>query len=640
MSFFQFPLFIILFLTYKCSLFKTIHNFNPEHSTIPLGISKELKKIIHDLTPKETIIGKPIVAFLSTNIISADKGKPIKMDLPFENGDIGTDIMEMLYISKQDTIFSIKKYNIQYFLNPLHIINTLNITLNTMTSQDNKEDEFLVNCSYSITDNKFTLTNYKTKAFAKYLRTSFITIGLSKESGKLVSISYNDTTIINKELYLFEKTTEYLKTSFIIDFSLIDQHFINEVYLCIRTKENSIMIYEIEMNQPNFTLTLVHRIENQNLIDINDTVVKIGKIDNIYILLTTKRGLMKVFQNENQTKWIIGDIGNEKKYKYLDFVVCTKALYAIVEGIGLVIYKISDYFSTNQILYHKSMKSIDFFINPFYGNKFIGITMEPSSSSTELFLELLINDELHPIVNKNIVSSPTRNFLPIYTLDNFFSYFYDVNSNEMFLVRRGLLSSVPFITYKLSLSNKQEINDTIITISSLYDTFSDTHIISLIANETIYIIKDVELAKHNINCTFNKQGIYNVTFIQHGEVCANSLQNASVDNHYVTCQKIVSYNFNIYEADNTAVSIVFGICCGFIFFVFISLLCILTCNTKCFRKIDKLKLVEVDKSHKKEIYSTESTKETETLKLSQNEKKGNDISIINKLNITEKSANN
>ena len=118
MSFFQFPLFIILFLTYKCSLFKTIHNFNPEHSTIPLGISKELKKIIHDLTPKETIIGKPIVAFLSTNIISADKGKPIKMDLPFENGDIGTDIMEMLYISKQDTIFSIKKYNIQYFLNP------------------------------------------------------------------------------------------------------------------------------------------------------------------------------------------------------------------------------------------------------------------------------------------------------------------------------------------------------------------------------------------------------------------------------------------------------------------------------------------------------------------------------------------
>ena len=57
MSFFQFPLFIILFLTYKCSLFKTIHNFNPEHSTIPLGISKELKKIIHDLTPKETIIG-------------------------------------------------------------------------------------------------------------------------------------------------------------------------------------------------------------------------------------------------------------------------------------------------------------------------------------------------------------------------------------------------------------------------------------------------------------------------------------------------------------------------------------------------------------------------------------------------------
>lgn len=637
MSFFQFPLLIIIILTYKCCLFKKIQNFNPENTNIPLQISKEMKEIINDITPQDKIIGKPEVVFLSTNIISADKGKPIKMDLPYENGDIGTDIMEMLYISKQDTIFSIKKYNIQYYLNPLHVINTLNINLNTTIKHE--EGDLLVNCSYSITDNKFTLESYKTITFSKYLRTSFITIGLNKENGKLVSVSYNDSIIINKELYFFEKTTEYIKNSFIIDFSLIELHFINEVYISIRTKDNSILVYEIEINQPNFNLIFLHKIENQHFIDINDTVVKIGKIDNIYIILTEKRGLIKIFQKENQSEWIIRDIGSEK-YKYLDFVVGTKALYAIAEGVGLIIYKISDYFSKNQILYHKSMKNIDFFINPFYGNKFIGITMKPSSSSTELFLELLINDELHPILNKVIVSSSNRYFLPIYTLDNFFSYFYDVNSNEMFLFRRGLLSSIPFITYKISLFNKEEINDNIVAISSLYDTFTDTHLISLISNETIYVIKDVELAKHNINCTFNKQGIYNVTFIQHGEVCANSLESASIDNHYVTCQKIASYNFNIYESDNTAVSIVFGICCGFIFFVFITLLCILTCDTKCFRKIDKLKLVEVDKNQKKEIYSMETTKETENLKLSQNEKKDNDISIINKLNITEKSANN
>ena len=125
---------------------------------------------------------------------------------------------------------------------------------------------------------------------------------------------------------------------------------------------------------------------------------------------------------------------------------------------------------------------------------------------------------------------------------------------------------------------------------------------------SIYIIEDLMLGVHSLNCTFNNDGNFNITLIQHGEVCANSLE-SSESIPYVTCQKIVSYNFHIYESDNTAVSIVFGFACGFIFLTFMSLLCLLTCNTKCFKKFDQLKLVEVDKTNRAEIYGTEEEKD-------------------------------
>jgi hypothetical protein len=78
-----------------------------------LSLSPGLLAMAEQLQSEETL-GKSIVAYLSTNLISADMGKQIKLDLPYENGDIGTDIMEMLYISKTGRFFTVKKYIIDY----------------------------------------------------------------------------------------------------------------------------------------------------------------------------------------------------------------------------------------------------------------------------------------------------------------------------------------------------------------------------------------------------------------------------------------------------------------------------------------------------------------------------------------------
>ena len=615
MSFFQFPIILIILLAIKCTTVKKIQSLNPSDSSLPYHISSELKAIIKRIAPDEGMLGKPIVAYLTTNIISADKGKPIRMDLPYENGDIGTDVMEILYISKKGRIFSVKKYSMSYYLNSAQIINSINVLNGNKTKrEDDEEDDsdIQINCYYSISNSTFVLKKYSFESFDKYLKYSFVTIGYHNETGNLFSVTYTEDKIIIEELYKYENGSNYIKNSFIVDFFIIDQQYIDKPYLVIVTKENFMIVYEIILDNEELKIQFkfLDMISiKEFLLDESDLVLKVGKYDTMYILLTSKQGLVKIFYLENnKTKWKLGDIGNEKNYKYLDFIIGKKALYAVVENVGLVVYKMTDHFSTNQTFYHSNMKSVDYYLNPFYNNQYIGVTMTPLNNSSEVFMELLINDELHPVINKIIVASADRKLLNIFSYDSFFSILYDTKYHELFLLRRGLLSSIPFITYKIFPFKNSPINDTIFTLTSFYDKSKDIHVPALVSPNSIYIIEDLMLGVHSLNCTFNNDGNFNITLIQHGEVCANSLE-SSESIPYVTCQKIVSYNFHIYESDNTAVSIVFGFACGFIFLTFMSLLCLLTCNTKCFKKFDQLKLVEVDKTNRAEIYGTEEEKD-------------------------------
>ena len=314
----------------------------------------------------------------------------------------------------------------------------------------------------------------------------------------------------------------------------------------------------------------------------------------------------------------------------MDFIINKKTIYCIVENIGLFIYKTIDNYSYCKILSHKYMNKIFFYYNPFYGNNFIGIQFNNNNTNiNEIYFELIINNELYPIINKIIVANNNRTFLPIYSMDFFILNLFDIKSNELFLIRKGMLSSIPFITFKFYL----DLNLKIKSITSLFDyNNKNFSLVFITKDKNIIILKNIIFGKHYLNCTFYDDGIFKLNFIQRGEVCSNSLE-ASNEYSYTTCNKIIKYNFHIYKKDLSSVYFAF-IVCLFIFLLFsIVVFFLIIYNTNCFRE-NNLKLVKVKKT-KNELYNEEEEKEL----LNKKNKNNNNDKYILKKNTKQKDIN-
>jgi hypothetical protein len=73
-----------------------------------IEISKELKDEIQALyVSRLDHIGNPEIININTDTISADQDHSINLKLPYKSGDLGTDIMELLYVKKEGELFSI-----------------------------------------------------------------------------------------------------------------------------------------------------------------------------------------------------------------------------------------------------------------------------------------------------------------------------------------------------------------------------------------------------------------------------------------------------------------------------------------------------------------------------------------------------
>jgi hypothetical protein len=211
---------------------------------------------------------------------------------------------------------------------------------------------------------------------------------------------------------------------------------------------------------------------------------------------------------------------------------------------------------------------------------------------------------------------------------------FDIKSNELFLIRKGMLSSIPFITFKFYLDLNLKIN----SITSLFDyNNKNFSLVFITKDKNIIILKSIIFGKHYLNCTFYDDGIFKLNFIQRGEVCSNSLE-ASNEYSYTTCNKIIKYNFHIYKKDLSIVYFAF-IVCLFIFLLFsIVVFFLIIYNTNCFR-VNNLKLVKVKKT-KNELYKEE--EEKELLKNENNKQKlnnDNNNKYILKKNTKQKDIN-
>ena len=139
-----------------------------------------------------------------------------------------------------------------------------------------------------------------------------------------------------------------------------------------------------------------------------------------------------------------------------------------------------------------------------------------------------------------------------------------------------------------NVTNSKIINDKNITKIIIIYNKNDGKFNTLLIGGTNYIVlNNLTLASHNLNCTFHSDGIYNLGFILKGEACANSLK-TSIQKTYVSCHKIIKYNFHVYGRDKEKLRFFYFV---LFFMIFLSAF-FLTCfsiNTNCFRNYKKLK---------------------------------------------------
>ena len=267
-----------------------ILSFDKDYS----GISTKLRQRLEILYQQRTeYITSPEIININTDTISADQDHSIKLQLPYKTGDLGSDIMELLYVKKAGKLFSIKNYNVTYFLNEENVIHSIypNIFLDDIEGSVEND----VDCSYTILDNKFLLEYYHKNnkfIFSKFIFFSYITLGLDVKNNTVKRILYNNNNLYEIDIYdKIKKGKEYFNSNNgikIINMYKIEQLMFNKgfiVFLVESIDNNAyLLFYEIYCSNKDFFLDLEDVINLENIKNNAHNIEKIGfsKIINLF----------------------------------------------------------------------------------------------------------------------------------------------------------------------------------------------------------------------------------------------------------------------------------------------------------------------------------------------------------------------
>ena len=618
---------IIYFSLFNHYLSKYLQSFDPDFSEISL----KLKENFNSSDPLEDYDNlSPEIININTDTISADQDRSIKLKLPYKTGDLGTDIMELLYVKKSGKLFSIKNYNVTYFLNEKNVIHTIYPNMFPDDIEDTIEND--VDCNYTILDNKYKLEFHKLNFnFSKIIFYSYITLGIDKENNNIKKIEYNYKNIFESDIVdnilegkeYFNSSNNINNSIIFLDIFKIEQILFNKSFFVflVNYKNNNInnktqnlllLFYEINLLiNEDFKLNLECVINITKILNSKElktiTIQKIGYYQNYkFILYNNTLIIFDTLNNKQIPLDQIFDLNNINNIIISDFLLYNKTFCLLSEDKGLIIFNIKEdkyniklYFNNN--LEFNSGKKLEIYRNPFYGGIFLGILFNNNNkvkTSNEIYMEIMLEKEnnnsttnntekkIEIKINKVITASNARNFLHLQITNDFFNYFYDDSSKELFIYRNGLLNIVPYVTYKINFTeeeNKIELfkKEKIRGLVPIYNKRDELFNLVFIGNDNYFILKNLTLASHNLNCTFHDTGSYNLTFILKGEVCANSLRKAEEGN-FVTCHKIIKYNFHVYRRDKEKKIALFII---FLFIVVLLSSILFICysiNTGCF----------------------------------------------------------
>ena len=285
-----------------------------------------------------------------------------------------------------------------------------------------------------------------------------------------------------------------------------------------------------------------------NYIENNTKILNQIKIKDNYIYLSYKKEkkIRKYFiqqnlDDKNYMNFSYNGVSNE----FIDFVINENTLYVIEEKIGLIIFNLKDGIFLKKISI-PSVINIDKFINPFTGKLFIGIYLN-NTIYDEFFIELLIENETKPIINKILIYRDNKhyNFSNYITFDGFFTYFLDNVNNNLIIIRRGLISNISFYSYIIPINNSlTNLSNCIISFYRKKYTYNLLPVIISQNNNLIFTYSNFNFKKNLINCFFYEKGFYSITVNYLSETCSNLNKNNDF------CLITSVYKYRVHELIN------------------------------------------------------------------------------------------
>ena len=562
-------------------------------------ISSEAEAIIKyfNKTHNSLLIGNSNLTSVKIDKLNVDKNYPIFVNIPQENGEYSSERIEMIMTLKDGSILKTPNIRMEY-QNNKNIISSINYDY---LSKKSDKSDVIVSCLLSQTNftilSNFNEINEKDK-ITKIQQLYYVTFVLKNKKMHYID---NDQYNLTLNLIQNDDKNENINDNNFDDFFLFKNSFLNTSFLATISKDvnnnNDIYLYKIDfLSKENieFSLTLVGKLDN---VFGQSKILKVNMYKKNLIISSEYQGLkMLTFLNNNS---FAEEILIEYPLNILDFIVYQDAIFAVAEKKGL--YIINMKMMNKKIFYkHSFMKKIDIFLNPFTGVLFLGVLIEQQSENHEFFMEYMIKDDYSLRINKIFQSKTKKVFLDFISFDNFYSYFLDVFTNQIYIIRRGMFNSIPFQTYSLPPVS----NDEILHFFSFYNKTSNHNNFAFATENSIINTYNYTLPNQNLNCTFSQTGYYLMRFIYLIDSCYPSLNSGK---QFPVCQKMLDLQFNILgNSSGKAKSITIGLSVFFFSSLFIVIIVTLLYITKCFKN-NKLKVIAgINIDNRKKLYEEES----------------------------------
>ena len=552
-----------------------------------------------------TTIGNNVTERIQSDLYSADTNVSFPVKMLSRNGDTSVGIQGLDSVMFNGITLQKDQYKIVYTL--------LGKSYSSVPMEHYESSientDYLFECNYRVYFPSYTVYQNKTAyTFKKIKFFSRAIFGLNNNDNRIYLISNYTNKTNNTELnkILTNGSTAIGIKSEFKDFNIIIDKAVAKAYLLTIDTENTFCLSEFLFSTKRLfrAQIVVNTLSCRALIELGEEFYSASVCGSSIYMTSTKKGI-QIFKTK--TFEYVSTVSGTEGKDIISLDVVSNFIYAIEKGVGLLLFQtVGSSYQFRTKIDHPKMKSVDFYINPFYGYRFVGVlldrkeyvgSVEDPTKPNEFFIEFYFpkDNMSSPKVNK--IFTHERNHIEDYiSFDNFYLYFNNGNFNEVLIIRKGMLNAIPAISYLLVLP-VASLNSPMIV--PLYNTTDNTFLPALYVDNDITFPHNLRFINHYMYCNVTKEGPYSLIFHQVTDACEASLLSTLQERN---CLKMVYYNLNILDRFEDDTNSTIGIVVLVVVIIILVIIGIWIFRYTKGMKENRLRLIRIDKNDRRKLY--------------------------------------